>query len=535
AIENTADAIWMHDLDKNVTYVNPSFSRLYGYAPAEIIGQHAGIVDSGRHAPEFFNQTFAEVAAGEIWTGTIVNRCKDGALIEVEAAISPAVDGQGKLIGWVQSDRDVTREHQLESEVQRAARERQTIEVALGRIDPSASPEEIAAIACTAILELGGTDSAWVTELGPDRGLVLGSAGQAASALAPDEELPPERVRYLMERASVGPWVEALKVDPSLDNAFGERLAMTGLHTAAYAPIKGAGGVIGVLGFGVHDTAAIEQLNEHVPALATFAWILGALLASGLETRRRSQVARESIQTILDTAAFTPFFQPIVDLNDGTVVGYEALSRFADGTRPDVAFGLAERAGLELELELATLAAALEASSVLPAGAYLSLNASPSLIASGPLREILAPLKRSIVLEVTEHSVVQDYEELRAAGKGLGQHVRFAVDDAGAGYASFRHILELEPAVVKLDIGLIRGIDVDRARQALLAGMSYFAVKRKIKLVAEGIETTAELAALGQLGIRYGQGYLLGRPQDGRGPGPWPTHIRWSDPGAGKG
>ena len=102
---------------------------------------------------------------------------------------------------------------------------------------------------------------------------------------------------------------------------------------------------------------------------------------------------------------------------------------------------------------------------------------------------------------------------------------RLAVDDAGAGYASFRHILELAPSLVKLDIGLIRGIDSDPARQALLAGMAYFGSKRRIRLVAEGIETIGELQALRSLAIPYGQGYLLGRPQDGRGPGPWATSV----------
>ena len=121
--------------------------------------------------------------------------------------------------------------------------------------------------------------------------------------------------------------------------------------------------------------------------------------------------------------------------------------------------------------------------------------------------------------------MIDDYVALLAELATLGPTVRLAVDDAGAGYASFRHILELAPYVVKLDIGLIRGIDGDPARQALLAGMAYFAVKRKLGLIAEGIETAAELNALRGLAIRYGQGYLLGRPQDGRRPGPWPTTI----------
>jgi EAL domain-containing protein (putative c-di-GMP-specific phosphodiesterase class I) len=129
------------------------------------------------------------------------------------------------------------------------------------------------------------------------------------------------------------------------------------------------------------------------------------------------------------------------------------------------------------------------------------------------------------VLEITEHDAIEDYAALRAALAVLGPTVRLAVDDAGAGYASFRHILELAPDLVKLDLGLIRGIDGDLARQALLAGMVHFAVKREILLVAEGIETGEELDVLRSLAIPCGQGYLLGRPRDGRGSGPWPATV----------
>ncbi len=134
-------------------------------------------------------------------------------------------------------------------------------------------------------------------------------------------------------------------------------------------------------------------------------------------------------------------------------------------------------------------------------------------------------MDRPLVVEITEHVAISDYEALRTALAALGPSVRASVDDAGAGYASFRHILELRPAMVKLDIALVRGLDGDQGRQALLAGMVYFATKRRIKLIAEGIETEAELEALRSLAIPYGQGYLLGRPQDGGGPGPWPPSV----------
>ena len=147
------------------------------------------------------------------------------------------------------------------------------------------------------------------------------------------------------------------------------------------------------------------------------------------------------------------------------------------------------------------------------------------MILSGGLPALLAGHARPFVLEITEHVVVEDYAALQAGINALGPDVRMAVDDAGAGYASLRHILELKPDFVKLDLGLVRGINRDQARQALIAGIGYFAVKRKVRLIAEGIETPAELKTLLELGISHGQGYLLGRPQDSRGPGPWPVTI----------
>jgi predicted signal transduction protein with EAL and GGDEF domain len=101
------------------------------------------------------------------------------------------------------------------------------------------------------------------------------------------------------------------------------------------------------------------------------------------------------------------------------------------------------------------------------------------------------------------------------AGSGrlaLGSHVQVAVDDAGAGFASMRHILELRPTFAKLDMSLVRGIDDDDLRQGLAAGLNYFALRTGVRLIAEGVETQAEADALQRVGIELGQGYLYGRP-----------------------
>ena len=525
AVQQTADAIWMNDLTGIITYVNPAFTRAYGYEASEIVGRYAGILDGGHQDQAFFSTIWAAVHAGRTWSGTIVNRRKDGTPIEVESVISAIHDADGRLAGYVQADRDVTHERQLEGALERNARERETIEVALAQIDPRASAEEIARAACGVINELPGVDSTMAAVLDEGTGVMLAVAGKLVPVFSPGMILPAPRVEYLRERASGGPWYEVWKPVPD-DGAWSEQITTSGLQATAYAPLRGQRGVIGVVGIGSHDAAIAPGLVDHMPALAAFASVLGALLAPKLEDRRREGDQRATIREVLDRSAFASFFQPIVDLHSSAVVGYEALTRFTDGVPPDTRFAAAAQAGLGIDLELATLGAAISAAAAaLSPAAYLSLNASPRLITSGVLRTLLGGLERPLVLEITEHVPIADYAALRAEVAALGPTVRLAVDDAGAGYASFRHILELAPDIVKLDIGLIRGIDGDPGRQALLAGMAYFAVRRRISLVAEGIETGAELEILRSLAIPYGQGYLLGRPQDGRGPGPWPRVV----------
>ena len=524
AVEQTADLVWTSDVDHVVTYVNRSFSRVYGYAPDEIVGRDAAILDSGLQEADFLTALLALVVAGGTWSGSIVNRRKDGSLLEVETVISGIRNAEGRFVGYMQTDRDVTRERALENALERDAREREMIEASLAQIDPADTPEAIAATACAEIVRLPEIESAWAIGIGGDHGRILAAAGRVGQVLTAGNLVSGARARHLRERAVTGPWSETWQARPG-DGAYGQAVSASGLHTAVVAPLRGPQGVIGVIACGVHDAANTERLIERLPALATFGSIVGALVAPGIAARHREDDARASVQAILDTAAFTPFFQPIVEFHNGDVVGYEALSRFTSGIAPDIVFRTAVRAGLGIELETATLRAALEAAAVLPPGAYLSLNTSPALIRSGELGTLLGGHARKIVLEITEHVLIDDYAALRAELAALGPDVRLAVDDAGAGYASLRHILELTPDFVKLDIGLIRGIDADPARQALIAGMGYFATKRRLRLIAEGIETVAELKALRGLAIGHGQGYLLGRPQDGRCPGPWPTTI----------
>lgn len=224
----------------------------------------------------------------------------------------------------------------------------------------------------------------------------------------------------------------------------------------------------------------------------------------------------QRIKSILGQDSLFAVYQPIYHLSQNSIAGFEALSRFAvkPERSPDIWFNEAGKVGLGVALETKAIRVALQGLRQLPDEVYLSINISPEAILNGAIGNAFKdmPLNR-LVLEVTEHALIDSYEEIAAAILPLRNGgIRIAVDDAGAGYASFRHILNLAPDIIKLDMSLTRNIENDRSRRALAAALIRFAEETGSKIVAEGVETASELRMLRQLGDVKAQGYLLGRP-----------------------
>ncbi len=283
----------------------------------------------------------------------------------------------------------------------------------------------------------------------------------------------------------------------------------------------------GALGYVVKGSP-IEEIGEailraargHASLSGEVAMSVAGELREQFETRERSATQeREKVQEVrraLAPGAIEPVYQVIVDLESGKPVGYEALSRFAVEPQrgPDAWFLAAQDVGLLEELEFTAIRAAIRGAAHLPRHAYLSLNLSPTSILSERLASaLLAMPGERLVLEVTEHAAVPDYEEIREALAPIRRRgTRLAVDDAGAGFASLRHILQLEPDIIKIDISITRDIDTSRPRRAMGAALVSFSRELGMSLVAEGIETQAELDRLRGLGVAHGQGYFLGRP-----------------------
>jgi len=231
------------------------------------------------------------------------------------------------------------------------------------------------------------------------------------------------------------------------------------------------------------------------------------------------------VRQILDGRAFHPVFQPIYALSDGRLLGVEALTRFHTDLpgSPEVWFQLAEQAGLGRDLEVAVMEAAVEAADEagLAAGVTLGLNCSPTTLPDPRLLALVRRSGRPIVLEITEHAVVEDYNEVQTAMIALRRSgARLAVDDAGAGFASLRHIVRLAPEIIKLDRSLTQDVRSDPVRTALADCLLRFARDTGTELIAEGIEHAGDLDTWRDIGAHGAQGYHLGRP------GPLPVPAR---------
>jgi EAL domain-containing protein (putative c-di-GMP-specific phosphodiesterase class I)/DNA-binding response OmpR family regulator len=381
--------------------------------------------------------------------------------------------------------------------IERAWRDRASVAEELGTIDGDAAPAVVGDAVCQALMKLPGTGA--VALLSFDGGDVTVLAQRGDAAAAPGTVLPRSLALLTQRRARAGPWI-----DEPADGALAPHPTLS-----AFAPLSWRSTLIGTLALGFEPQADAGALTA--PALAT-ALDLAPAVAAAVGPSLTASDTRPVMEQVITTSAFEPVFQPVADLCTREIVGFEGLTRFSDGTPPDVRFKEAAETGMGVPLELATALAAIDAAAELEPGLFLSVNVSPALILEHHTAALAAGVgSRPLVLELTERDPVDDYGALARVLDG--EHVTLAVDDAGAGYSSLRHILALRPSYIKLDITWVRGIDDDPARQALVAGIHHFATLTNCRIVAEGVETETEADALRRLGVDFGQGFLFGHPE----------------------
>lgn len=512
AIDQASEAVMITDPHGTTMYVNPALERSSGYSSEELLGHTPRILRSEAHDDAFFDTMWATLAARRTWTGTVTNRRKNGELFEEETTITPVVDDDGELIAYVAIKRDLSRERALETDLWQSHLDRETMRSIMSQVQLDGDPGDVVSQLCRTIVEVSDFDAADVLVAESDGTLVpVTVVGWPMSVVQQGLPLDAPWARRLDERTREGAWWfdwAAAPVDPSAPSA---EILAGGIRTTAHIPIHTGDDYIGMLVVASRAADSPEWMADRMPLLTELAAFAGSLMRATRADDEQLAVLRAEIAEVIRTSSMHIAYQPVVTLADGSVWGVEALTRFEDGRRPDERFAEAWRVGLGPELELACARLALRDASRLPPHACLSINLSPQVIVSGAAQALVRSCERPLAFEVTEHVPIDDYAALRRALLESGPaHV--AVDDAGAGYASLRHILELQPDVVKLDIGLVRNIDSDPARQALVAGLVHYAQTAGLDLIGEGIETEAERATLRSLGVPLGQGYLFGRP-----------------------
>jgi EAL domain-containing protein (putative c-di-GMP-specific phosphodiesterase class I) len=361
--------------------------------------------------------------------------------------------------------------------------------------------------------------------------------------------------------------------DPRVDSAACRQLSVASL---VCVPLRRKDETLGVLAvnakrphaFDDDDVATLTQLADFVSVVIGSAVDLSRVNAQLLEPseradaspdasfradRRSADVARRYVMSVLspdtvskidsgqriqavldDPQAVSMVFQPIIDLVNNRAIAVEALARFdiTPYRSPDVWFTEAHENGLGVELELLAITLAVAQLTTLPDCVALTVNAGPQTAVSAELRDVVldAPPGR-LILELTEHTAIEDYPGLIAALRVLRRAgTRIAIDDTGSGYSSLGHILKLAPDFIKLDRDLVSGVDVDPVRRALAASLVSFAAETGAQIIAEGVETEDELEVLRRLGVRHAQGYHLARPGslEALANGPWqqPTPVR---------
>jgi EAL domain-containing protein (putative c-di-GMP-specific phosphodiesterase class I) len=252
--------------------------------------------------------------------------------------------------------------------------------------------------------------------------------------------------------------------------------------------------------------------------MKVFADLVAYQIEADVERTRGRAEKMERIKSTLQSAEPSIVYQPWYRLADMQIAGAEALSRFKSEPRrtPDVWFAEAADVGLQADLEVAAIRNAISGyKSVWRANALqLGVNSSPQTIIDRDLmREFEGLPADKVILEITEHVHVENYGPLLEALKPLRERgIKIAIDDAGSGYASMRHVLNIAPDFIKLDVSLTRNIDSDRMRRALASALIEFGQQTNCRIVAEGVETSSEMETLRELGAHKAQGYFLSHP-----------------------
>ncbi len=498
AVGSATDAVAIIDSSRSFLFTNTAFHHLTGYAAHECIG----------FRPEILHALLPDralwMSVGELlsWKGMVRGSGKGNRPIEALASVSPIHEPGSEAVSFVMVLHDITEARAALAALDRERLSRDRLTEALASLDESASLEDVALDLCHAALALPDVAAAVLVDLSVDtEPAVLALSPRSGVEQLARHLTEPDKVRSVLARASEGGWVVETA---GLGGAEGPGFSPEGASLLAMSPVRHGDRLLGFLA-----TVGGESLREDLRSLGGLASTAGGLLGPGLAERAEMRRIRRDLTDILAHRRFRPIFQPIISLVDGGTVGWEATTHFEDERPSGQRFAEALRAGMAIELEAAATQAAVAEATLNDPKGWLSLNVSATFLVSGDrLLDLLPGPGRRVVLELASASDVD--ERARAVIARLPSHVQLAVDSTSSEMHTLHAVVDLRPAFIKLPKDVVRGIDRDTVRQALVAGLEHFARNTGSELIAVGVETEAEFGTLSALKVSYAQGDYLG-------------------------
>lgn len=527
ALEAAANAVILTDCHGTIRWVNPAFTALTGFSADEAIGEKPSILRSGQHSPELYADLWQTVLAGEVWQGQMCNRRKDGSTYFEEMTITPVKNERGEVTHFVAIKQDITLRREQEARIQFLA----SHDFLTNLINRHGLAESLRQAVQRA---KGGTPSALVMVDLDNFKMVNDTVGHPAGdqLLVDVARLMTEAVRSHDRVGRFGgdefgllltdvDLTQAREVAERLRTAIDSHRFHWGDHVFALTASIGIAALDGTHSadevMALADAALYQakhqgknrvqihcDIDEKDAALATACWVA-------------------KVKDAIREERFEVHYQPVTRLASGEPWHVEALVRMRDERGdlvPPVKFiPVAERFGFMPDIDRLVIRHAMETLEQQP-DLYMFINLSGLTLTDDGLTEYVGNLVRNLAIdpshicfEVTETVALMDLPKVHqrmAAIKAIG--FRFALDDFGAGFASFSYLRALPVDYIKLDGSFTRNLDSDQTNRALAKAVVDVAHVLGKEVIAEQVEHATDAAVLEELGVEYGQGYLWGKP-----------------------
>ena len=501
------------DLKGIITYANDRFCAVSGYTQEELVGQPHNIVRHKDMPAKAFKEMWDTVSSGSIWRGIVKNRKKDGDSYYVDTMIMPLYDQDHNISEYIAIRHDITKIIRQEQKIQK-----QTTDELTGLPNRIQLLEDIKATTTPTLIFLdidhfsvvndlygiGAGDKVLIqiasrlTDVITEHKCVLYRLANDVFAILNDQQ------DWLVNKDDVLNLQKVINTEFIVDDVEVYLSCSCGMAQGKKSLFRRA-------------DIALHVAKERKSSFVLFDETL-------LDTKQHEQnfLWLKRLREGFSQNRIVPFFQPIINNENGKVEKYESLVRLIqeDGSvaSPFFFLDIAKKAKLYPELTRTMVEKTLR---VLQQTSYeISINLSvEDILDENTIRFLLNSLEKyhvsdRVVLEITESEGFENFQDvLSLTSKIKEMGGKIAIDDFGTGYSNFSYLLKMQPDFIKIDGSIIKNIDTDSSAQAITETVVSFSRKLNIKTIAEFVHSEPVLAMVKAIGVDYSQGYLLGEPQ----------------------